>query len=219
VQAALDAGVTVAQIERETEVPSISIAADNYVGARDAMDHLIQLGHQRIAFIGGDPRLSPYRGRLARSVEEERLAAYDDALAAAGIPADAALVKLGIYYDIPTGGSGAEGCRHMEALLQLEPRPTAVFATCDILAAGAFQALHAARLRVPDDMSVIGFDDTLASNFPPPLSTVAQPMRQMGAEAFRLVVSEFGPASERAPLVSLPTTFVERASTAPPSKI
>ena len=111
-------------------------------------------------------------------------------------------------------GSGRDGREAMQALLALDEQPTAVFATCDVLAAGALQALHAARLRVPDDVSLIGFDDTLAINLAPALTTVAQPMQRMGAEAFRLAMEALGGATEPR-TVTLPTWVVHRDSTAP----
>ena len=168
VELALAGGVAVVQIERETSTPTMAVIADNYRGAREAMMHLIGLGHHRIAFVGGDPAHMPYHGPQAMSVEEQRLAAYREALVEAGIAVRPDYIRLGRYYDIPAG-SGRYGREHTQALLELDERPTAIFATCDVLAAGVLQALHAARLRVPDEMSVIGFDDTLASNLAPAL--------------------------------------------------
>ena len=150
VEVALAAGVPVVQIERETRARSMAVIADNKLGAREAMEHLIGFGHRRIAFIGGDPALLPYSGPQPLSVEEQRLAAYREAIAAAGIAARSDYVRLGRYFEMPQG-SGRDGREAMQALLALDEQPTAVFATCDVLAAGALQALHAARLRVPDD--------------------------------------------------------------------
>ena len=141
VELALGAGVAVVQIERETSARTMAVIADNYRGAREAMAHLIGLGHRRIAFLGGDPAKLPYHGPQAMSVEEQRLAAYREALEEAGIALRPDYVRLGRYYDIPAG-SGRYGRDHMQALLELDERPTAVFATCDVLAAGVLQALH-----------------------------------------------------------------------------
>ncbi len=215
VELALAAGVPVVQIERETEAPSMAVIADNHLGAREAMAHLIGLGHRRIAFIGGDPMLLPYSGPQPLSVEEQRLAAYREAIAAAGMEVRPDYIRLGRYYDMPQG-SGRDGREAMQALLALDERPTAVFATCDVLAAGALQALHSARLRVPDEMSLIGFDDTLAINLAPALTSVAQPMQRMGAEAIRLATEALARAAEPR-TITLPTWVVHRDSTARPA--
>ncbi len=214
VELALVAGIAVVQIERETAARTMAVIADNHRGAREAMAHLIGLGHRRIGFIGGDPALLPYAGPQPMSIEEQRLAAYREALEAAGIAPRADYVRLGRYYDVPAG-SGRYGREHMQALLALDERPTAVFATCDVLAAGALQAAHSARIRVPDQMSIIGFDDTLAANLTPALTSVAQPMRDMGAEAFRLAMAALGGAGAPRTL-TMPTWVVHRGSTAAP---
>jgi LacI family transcriptional regulator len=214
VEAALAAGVPVVQIERETQARSMAVLADNLIRARQAMAHLIGLGHRRIAFIGGDPALLPYFGPQPLSVEEQRLAAYREAVDAAGIVSRPDYVRLGPYYEMPQG-SGRAGREAMDALLTLDERPTAVFATCDVLAAGVLQSLHAAHLRVPDDVSLIGFDDTLAINLAPALTTVAQPMQRMGAEAVRLAMAALAGAAEPG-TVTLPTWVIHRESTARP---
>jgi LacI family transcriptional regulator len=212
VELALAAGVAVVQIERETSARTSAVVADNELGAREAMIHLIGLGHRRIAFIGGDPSLLPYHGPQPLSVEQQRLMAYREALAGAGIAERLDYIRLGHYYDI-SDGSGRYGREHMEALLGLDEPPTAVFATCDVLAAGALQALHSARIRVPDQMSLIGFDDTLAINLTPALTSVAQPMREMGAEAFHLAMAAI--VGDKAPrTLTMPTWVIYRGSTA-----
>jgi DNA-binding LacI/PurR family transcriptional regulator len=208
-----EAGIPALQLERIRAVGVPSIRVDNRVGALQAMRHLVELGHRRIAFVGGDHKLihrgeSPYP-----SVEQERLGAYHEGLAAAGIAADRDYQRLGLYYSIAEGGSGIEGYRHTMALLDLPNRPTAIFATCDILAAGALQAIYERGLRVPNDISVVGFDDTLAVNLTPQLTTVAQPMEELGRAGFRtaLAAIEGGTCPEVAPL---PSRLVLRRSTA-----
>src|SRR5262249_27174487 len=152
------------------------LRVDNEVGATEAMEHLFTLGHSRIAFIGGDPQLHRRSDGRKESVEHERLRAYRKAMRKAGLQIDPGFVKLGHYYRIEEGGTGIEGYVHAQALLTLRQHPTAIFATCDILAAGVLQAIYDAGLRVPDDISVVGFDDTLGIYLTPPLTTVAQPM-------------------------------------------
>ena len=151
-----------------------SIAADSYGGACSAMRHLIALGHRRIGFITGDER-------LASALERHR--GYLDMLAQAGLPRDNALVLKGNY----TQAGGYEGAR---ALMTLPSPPTAIFAANDLSAMGAMAALRNARLRVPEDVSVVGFDDIpAAEQNHPPLTTVRQPMQQMGRSAVNTLLA------------------------------
>ncbi|MDQ0472051.1 LacI family DNA-binding transcriptional regulator [Labrys wisconsinensis] len=208
------AAIPVVQLERVALAEAPAIVVDNRVGALQAMRHLIELGHHRIAFMGGDPSLIAPYGKHVPSVEQERLGAYRDALAAAGLEQPEGAVRLGRYYNIEDGGSGIEGYRHMKDLLALASRPTAIFATCDILAAGALQAIYEAGLRVPDDISLIGFDDTIGMNLTPALTTVAQPMQELGRAGFRAALA----AIEERTLDAAPplaSRLVLRRSTAP----
>jgi LacI family transcriptional regulator len=148
-----------------------------------------------------------------RAVEDERLGAYRAGLAAAGLAWNPDYERLGQYYR-HEDGAGVQGYQHMRALLDCGERPTAVFATCDILAAGVLQAVYEAGLRVPDDISVIGFDDTLAINLAPRLTTVAQPMEDLGREGFALALAQIeGEPEPRS--VRLPSRLVLRDSTGP----
>lgn len=208
------AGIPALQLERSRTPAAPAIRVDNRSGALEAMRHLAGLGHRRIAFVGGDPELIGRGEFSGPTVEDERLAAYGEGLAAAGLPFDPALLRLGRYYSADEGGPGSEGYRHARALLALDERPTAIFATCDVLAAGALQAIYEAGLRVPDDLSVVGFDDTLAASLAPQLTTVAQPMEELGRIGFRslLAAIESGAFPE---LPLLPSRLVLRRSTGP----
>jgi LacI family transcriptional regulator len=168
-------------------VPSIRV--DNTIGAIEAMRHLFEIGHRRIAFIGGDPGLNGRSEGCFKSVEDERLHAYRSAMREAGLRPDSEMVKLGHYYRIEEGGTGIEGYRHARVVLSLRNRPTAIFATCDILAAGVLQAIYDSGLRVPDDISVIGFDDTIGVYLTPQLTTVAQPMEELGRVGFQTALA------------------------------
>jgi LacI family transcriptional regulator len=98
----------------------------------------------------------------------------------------------------------------------VEERPTAIFASCDMLAAGALQAIHSCHLRVPDDVSVIGFDDTYASHLTPALTTARQPMQEMGIAAARLAIESLqlvNPETDQPRSVRLATDLVVREST------
>lgn len=209
-----EAGIPYVQIERARVGPAPFVRVNNYAGAREAMAHLAGLGHRRIAFVGGDPgQHAPDAGR-GRSVEDDRLQAYLDGLTAHDLPIEQSLIRLGRYYLLGDGGSGVEGYRHTQALLALPERPTAIFATCDILAAGVLQAIYDAHLRVPADVSVVGFDDTLAFNLAPALTTVAQPMQDLGRIGFEMALAAInGTAADQE--IVLPSRLVVRASTAP----
>jgi LacI family transcriptional regulator len=154
-----------------------------------------------------------------RLVESERESAYRHGLANAGLSWAENYVRFGEYYS-PIDGSGADGYRHTRDFLAMpkSQRPTAIFATCDILAAGALQAIYEAGLRVPEDISLIGFDDTLAVNLTPALTTVAQPMEELGRRAFAMALAMIEGEANPEP-VRLPSKLVIRNSVgAPPGR-
>ena len=151
-------------------VHSVTIA--NQEGSRAAAEHLIGLGHRRIAYIGD---------RFGYQSEAERLAGYKEALAAAGIPF---LDELAVEGDSRTEAA----IEAMSRLLALAAPPTAVCCYNDMTALGAMRAIYARGLRVPQDVSVTGFDDLFfAANLEPPLTTVRQPMRLMGEMAMEVL--------------------------------
>jgi LacI family transcriptional regulator len=154
-----------------------ALGLDHHEGAKQAMQHLLELGHRRIAFIGGPP---------GRGDADDRLQAYTQMLAAAGVPFDARLVAPGNY--VESGGLAA-----MNMLLDRGLPFTAVFAANDDSAYGAMLALYRRGLRVPDDVSIVGFDDVGHSAFSlPPLTTVRQPLRELGREAANAIVALIG---------------------------
>jgi len=172
------------------------VDVDNVAGARMAVEHLLRLGHERVATITGP---------LNMFAAQDRLEGYRQALAARGIPVDEDLIAEG---DFTEGGGRA-------AMQRLLPRrPTAVFAASDMMAVGAIKVLREAGLRVPEDVAVVGFDDIpLASMVEPPLTTVRQPIEQTGGMAVELLVSLLeNPGEETVHRVVLPTELVIRAS-------
>lgn len=176
-----------------------SINFDNVAGARLATEHLLKLGHKRIAFISGDMR---------HPDAVERQQGYREALEAAGLPFDPGLVVPGHFHE--EGGLAA-----IERLLDTRQRFTAVFAANDQMAFGAALGLFRRSLRVPDDVSLVGFDDLASARFAiPPLSTVNHPGYELGhlaAMAMRQLL-----AGEK-PQVQAPVpTFVARESCRPP---
>lgn len=180
---------------------SPSVGAGNWSGGLSATRHLLQLGHRRIAVITGPPHALASRARLD---------GYRAALDTAGVPVDEALVRTGDFV-VETG------LRHTRDLLALDDPPTAVFASNDAQALGVYRAAAEAGLRIPHDLSVVGFDDLYPAEWTtPPLTTVRQPLMEMAAEAARMVVT----LARGEPLphkrLELTTELVVRDSTAPP---
>lgn len=153
-------------VGRDLKAPGLyALHFDDFEGGRLATHHLLSLGHRRIAFIAGDPR---------HPDAQERLRGYRAALAAAGLRLDEALVVPGQY----TEDSGRMA---VERLLESREPFTAIFAANDQMAFGAGLALHRRKLRVPDDISLVGFDDVASALYCiPPLSTVHHPVYELG---------------------------------------
>ena len=140
----------------------------------------------------------------------QRLEGYRRALEEAGIPFDPALVRHGDF-------SQSTGYVCAQELLSLSPRPTAIFASSDPMAMGVYAAAHEAGLSVPEQLSVVGFNDTPeVLQMRPQLTTVHQPIFEMGAEAVRLLQRLHNAPTAAAPVVELPTHLVVRQSTAAP---
>jgi LacI family transcriptional regulator len=179
-----------------------SVGADNWSGARAATEHLIALGHRRIATITGRP------GALC---SWQRLDGYRAALAAAGLPIDPSLIADG---DFRSDSASAAA----DALLRRPDRPTAIFTASDEQAMAVYEVARRLGLRIPDDLSVVGFDDITATGWmSPPLTTVRQPLADMAALAVRLLLAPDPVTAKRQE--RLPTTLVQRASTAPPGRL
>jgi LacI family transcriptional regulator len=184
---------------RSSTLPTVD--SENLEGAVTATEHLLALGHRRIGFIAGRADLASARLR------EE---GYRQALAAAGITVDEALVRVGAY----EAATATEAARE---LLQLAARPTAIFAANDVTALQTTAVARTLGLDVPSELSVVGFDNVPESALgDPPLTTVEQPIQQMGVEAVRLLLERIEEPAEAPAQVVLPTRLVVRGSTAPP---
>lgn len=183
------------------DVPSVGSA--NWSGGLAATRHLIELGHTRIAAVTGP-------GDMMCSLA--RLDGYRSAMASAGLDVDPAWVRMGNFY--VEGGRDAA-----RELLALPHPPTAIFAGNDLQALGVYDAARERGMRLPDDLSVVGFDDIAPARWvSPALTTVHQPLRRMGAEATRMVLdAATRPAPAVTPRLDLATHLVVRGSTAPPS--
>jgi DNA-binding LacI/PurR family transcriptional regulator len=178
-----------------------TVAATDWAGARDATEHLLKLGHRRIGMITGP---------IDQGCHQDRLDGYRTALQRAGLDYDESLVRYG---DSLVGG----GHSHGVDLLGRGDRPTAIISGSDEQAYGVYLAARELGLRIPDDLSVVGFDDVeLCQWVSPQLTTVHQPLTDMARVATRMVVDlgQDGGSSTRR--VQLATTVVVRESTAPP---
>jgi len=174
-----------------------SVTIRNQAGSSIAVEHLIALGHRRIAYIGD---------RFGYLSDTERLAGYKDALKHAGIRFQNELVALG-------DGKPEAAQRAMERLLNLTERPTAVFCYNDMSALGAMCVIRKCGLSIPGDISVVGFDDLFLAAFTdPPLTTMRQPMRKMGQLAMKHLVRLID-KEESEVRVELDAELVVRAST------
>jgi LacI family transcriptional regulator len=193
------AGIPVVLVDREhPSLPSVMI--DDMAGGRLATEHLLALGHERIAFIGD---IEPCDARpIAR-----RRAGYDAALRAAGIEPDDALVR-----SVEHGHERA--AEEARTLLALPEPPTAIFAASDDQALAVLAAAAEDGVRVPDDLSVVGFDDVETARWAG-LTTVAQPLEQSGEQGAELVLAAL--AGEPVTPCELELQLVVRATSAPPS--
>ncbi|MDS0136860.1 LacI family DNA-binding transcriptional regulator [Amycolatopsis sp. CM201R] len=175
-----------------------TIDSDNLRGAQLATEHLLDLGHRRIAFLAGRPDLQS---------AELRKTGYLRALTAAGITPDEDLIRIGAY-DPEISAASAH------ALLTGPDRPTAVFAANDISAIATVGAARELGLAVPDDLSVVGFDNVPESALcSPPLTTVDQPIREMGHRAIRMLIALINGDEVERTHVTLDTGLVVRHST------
>lgn len=178
-----------------------SVGSTNFAGGLAATEHLLSLGHRRIGYVGGP---------AAAACNQARMHGYRAAMEAAGAPIAEGYVRTGrfTYHDGVAAGA---------AFLDLPQPPTAVFAGSDETAAGVIEAVRTRRLRIPEDMSVVGFDDTQVAWFAsPPLTTVRQPLQEMGGVALRTALRLANGEKLDSHHVELATELVVRRSTGPP---
>ncbi len=190
-------GIHVVAVDPHTGPSGLpTVDSDNFAGAVLATNYLLRLGHRRIGFLGGRQDLESARLREA---------GFRRAMADAGLAVDEALIRVGGYRPETAEGPARE-------LLKRTERPTAVFAANDLSAIATVDVARGLGLTVPDDLSVIGFDNVPESALAsPPLTTISQPLQRMGAEALRLLV-DLIEGVERDTHIRLPTNLVERAS-------
>lgn len=198
-------GVPLVYVDRcpvQCQVPSVLV--DNMKAAHDATQHLIDLGHQRIAIITGP---------LSLLNAVERLNGYKSALRLQGIPLDRSLVRDGDY-------SEDSGYWHGSEMLRLANRPTAVVACGLLMTLGVLTAIRERGIVCPSEISLIGFDDFAWSKlFSPALTMVRQPASELGATAAKVVLRRMrAPGEDKVETVVLPTQLMVRESTAPPAQ-
>lgn len=197
------------------DIQTDRVVVDNRAGAYQAVEHLINLGHRRIGCVAW----------VECTAVEDRLAGYHQALGHHQIPFSEELVTSPLQY---CGGSGCiamepatGGYQEMMRLLQLKPRPTAVFVVSDRLAAGALRAINEVGLRVPDDVSVVGFDNLrYAADLD--LTTVSQPAFEIGKRAVEILINKkaegINDAGGTFQQIVLPVRLVVRGSSGAPQK-
>lgn len=196
-------GVPLVLIDRRIEGMGADTVTVNNEGAGfQAVSHLISLGHRHIAILIDDLQLTS---------SAERFAGYQKALEIHGIPLDPQLISV--------GGASREGARDAAArVLALRQRPTALFTTDNFMTEGALHAIRDAHLMVPQDISLIGFDDFDLTTFVrPAVTVVAQPIAELGREAARLLLRRLGGASDEPQNISLLAELIVRESAGPVS--
>ncbi|WP_078409871.1 LacI family DNA-binding transcriptional regulator [Priestia abyssalis] len=178
-----------------------TVSVDDYIGGYQATAHLAELGHQRIAVITETVQSSVDRIRGYHNALKDYELVYDEDLC------------------IEIAATVANGEKATEQFLKLKEPPTAIFAFNDILALGAMEAVRKRGLSIPEDISIIGFDDTLLASYSnPPLTTIAQPLEDIGDQAIDLIVAEIEGKKRAAQRIMLLPELVVRKSTGPLKK-
>ncbi len=198
----VEEGFPIVCLDRDINSPLVPLVqVDNRLGAQLATEHLLALGHRVIGHVAGAPELR---------ISEERAAGYAEALAAAGIDPDRRLVA-------PGGFTEEDGSDAARTLLDASPRMTAIFAANDLSALGAINAISATGRRVPDDVSVVGFDNLRLSAFmSPPLTTIHQPAHEIASRATQILIDLTRGRDVRQMRYVFEPKLVVRASTAAP---
>jgi LacI family transcriptional regulator len=185
----------------DRNVPNVELDAvltDNQLGGLLATRHLLDLGHTRIACIAGPSSITP---------SAERIIGYRKALEQAGLAYDETLIVRGDYH-------AQSGLEITHAILRMDPRPTAIFALNDLMALGALRAAAEAGYSVPRDLAVVGYDDLELSRFTnPPLTTIAQPKKEIGVQAVNLLIDRMSQRSKPPTRLVLPPELIVRRST------
>ena len=185
----------------DRSLPNVEVDAvltDNQLGGFLATRHLLDLGHSRIACIAGPSSITP---------SAERIIGYRRALEEAGLSYDENLILRGDYH-------AQSGMEITHSILAMNPRPTAIFALNDLMALGALRAAAEAGCSVPGDLAVVGYDDLEIAHFTnPPLTTIAQPKKEIGVQAVHLLVDRMTRKNRPPSRLVLPPALIIRRST------
>ncbi|TVR32011.1 MAG: LacI family transcriptional regulator [Spirochaetaceae bacterium] len=211
------AGVACVLVDNETDIAATDwLRTDSVAGGELATSHLVELGHRRIAHVHGalQPERVPggvsFEGQFQRRIWQERFQGYLNIMRQAGLPVNQRLIVEG---DGTTEGGVAGGRRAMTALLRETAPPSAVYAANDLMAIGALQACREQRYRVPEDISIIGFDDIeVCSLVDPPLSTVRQKRHELGRQAIELLLDTISRRAPRAGLCIKPELVIRNST-------
>jgi LacI family transcriptional regulator len=210
--AAAQSGCPVVLFDRRVEGLALdTVLVDNVAAARDVVERLLAAGHRRIAMVtGGSSPEERTQERLSISTGDDRVDGYLAALTSAGIAEPRTYLRTGAQNpDI--------AFRLMTELVGLSSPPTAVFASDSRVALGVLKAIRAAGLAVPEEISMVGFDDAdWTSVVNPAISVVAQPTYELGRRAAELLLGRIAGNEEPAAVHMLPTDFLSRQSVAPP---
>lgn len=180
-----------------------SVTVDHVRAGELAVNHLLELGHSHIAFLNGPSSVRQYSD-LARGARR----------AARGWAHDAEPQIIELSVEVPSADSGEN---MIDQVLSVKPRPTAIMCVSDLLALGALRGLHRARLRVPEDMSLVGYDDVaFASMLSPPLTSVRQPKYELGVAAAQLLLEELRNPNHEHRGIRFEPELIARTSSAPP---
>jgi LacI family transcriptional regulator/LacI family repressor for deo operon, udp, cdd, tsx, nupC, and nupG len=193
-----EAGMPIVSVDRSLANASIDkVDVDNRQGAFEAVDHLLKLGHRRIALIAGRHNVSTSR---------ERRLGYEEALAAHGVTLDETRIRTG-------DNKQASGFALAGELLALSPRPTAFFVVNNLMTVGAIEAIHKQGLSIPGDVAIIGFDDLpWAEALDPPLTVVRQPAYEVGRAAAELLLKRLSNPEAPAAWLRLKPRLILRSS-------
>jgi DNA-binding LacI/PurR family transcriptional regulator len=198
-QSVLDAGIALVAVSRIPDGLNVDfVTVSNQEGARHAIEHLLRLGHRRIAFIDGAVSLSTTR---------ERRAGYEQALRNAGLPVPQELIMYADFFH------QAGGYEAVSKLLNTPKKPTAILVVSNNMALGVLQALQEREIDVPRDVAVVGFGDTpSAALLRPPLTVIAQPAREIGAAGARLLLERLQHPDRPRRSIVLDTQLIVRES-------
>lgn len=179
----------------------VSVGATNWAGGKAATEHLLKLGHKRIAHLGGPPKAE---------CSQDRQHGYTAALQGHGI-------EIRPEYIMSRDFSRSFGVEGLSQLLELPEPPTAIFAANDTIAIGVWEEARRRGLQLPEDLSIVGFDGTsFAEATMPQLTTVEQPLREIGRAAARTLLRQIDGEQPDSPRIELATRLLVRESTAPP---